>query len=171
MPKGIDSRVAAFLQAKLTDWLAADKDRTHQQVADAVGVSRALISTIVNTGKGIGWNTATGLGRVFGYNSLGELEAAAIEWAGGQNSTKRPATGPPRMRAEARRLRDRLEWADAVLIAQQHRPNLRPEAFERVGRLLDSELDYPPIIDSILIADLAQALESGTARNAAKKLA
>lgn len=143
-----------FLQAKVKEWLAVH-GRTQKQLAEQAGLSTAQVSDVKNKAVGVGYLTARSIGRVLGYKDMGALEAAAEEWA---RSVRLKSTTEPPSRREQPRLKDRPDWATVVENVRAAKPYLTDESLQRVGRIQDSEVDFPDEdLDPDLIGNLAHA--------------
>ncbi len=163
MSRAISEEITAFLQAKVREWLAAEASRTSAGLARQAGISAAQVSYLLNRGTHVGWKTATGLGLVFGYQSIGEVETAARRWQAETGRAPASSKQTP-TRAPQRRLRDRPEWVEVVAQAQQERPYIPKEVFDRVGRLGDDEIEFADGLAPSFVGDVAHAFFANASR-------
>lgn len=155
MSRAIGPHIGPFLKKKILEWL--DEDREHRSAADLArrsGLKESHLSRLINQGKGGGWMAAEGIGRVLGYNSVGELEAAAREWYASSGGA--PKSGA-RSKVEHPRLSERDEWPDVLEQAKVDRPELDDESFELAGQVHDSDV-YPRPLTPKFVGNMAYML-------------
>lgn len=145
--------VGPYLQERLKKMLAEGWKQV--EIAKKADISTPQVSDVINKAAGVGYATATKLGRLLGFANLGELETAAETWVV-QSGRMRARTEPPSRRPQ-RLLSQRDEWAQVSREAQAQRPYLSPDSIERVGRLQDNDVDYPVPLPVSLVCDLAHA--------------
>ena len=115
MSRSIDPVLRDYLRARIQEWVSED-GHTAKGFAKLADISGAQVSDAINKGS-IGWTTMDGAMRVFGFKSVGALEAEAEKWA----ATRAPAEAAPTSRRGYRRLHERQEWAAvAAVVTDEH---------------------------------------------------
>jgi transcriptional regulator with XRE-family HTH domain len=117
--RNVSAATAWYIGEVVEAWLAADKKRTQVQLAEALGVSTAQVSTIRSGDRGIGYKTAVGVAKWLKLKGgLDELEADAAKAykARGPVATTEPDDAYPARAPLLRALRESTDpFAHEVL--------------------------------------------------------
>lgn len=164
MSRSIDPVLRDYLRARIQEWVSED-GHTAKGFAKLADISGAQVSDAINKGS-IGWTTMDGAMRVFGFKSVGALEAEAEKWA----ATRAPAEAAPTSRRGYRRLHERQELAAVAAVVTDEHGELDPEDIAAAGRFPDDELAFAGPLDAPTVAGLAAVLGARRKRLAKKAL-
>ena len=142
--------LSPFLKARIEEWIAAQPGRTARELAARSGVTEQQVGQIKNGLGRAGYGAASGLYKVFGYDTPEQMiEEARIKWiASGRQPVGPPAEHHPR-------LHDRREWETVARAARAERPEIvDPGAFEDVGFIYESD-QFPRPLTSQVVGNLA----------------